>query len=100
MNTSARVEFREVGYLAGARFSARTRRFTPWGQVLVGAVKGTVNDVSETRFGVQPGGGLDLWITRRLGIRGGFDYRGISFEDEWEGDSRVHLGLVIGLGER
>jgi hypothetical protein len=97
---TARVEVRELGFMAGPRFSARTRRFTPWGQFLVGAARGTVNDFSETRFGLQPGGGLDLWISPRFGIRGGLDYRGIYFEEEWEGDSRVHLGLVIGLGER
>lgn len=100
LGMSRRIEYRELAFLAGPRVSVRTSRVTPWAQFLVGAARGTVEDVSETRFAMQPGGGLDFWLTQRVGIRGGVDYRAIYFEDEWEGDSHVHIGLVIGLGER
>ena len=63
-------------FLAGPRFSARqTQNVTPFGQILLGAVRGSGSVLGEgetaTDFALQPGGGVDFRLRPRFGIRVG-----------------------------
>jgi hypothetical protein len=84
-------------FMAGARASARIGRITEFGQVLVGAVRGSGSafglTVSNTGFGIQPGGGLDWPVDHRLAARLELDFRTISGTDE--GRDRAHQFRAI-----
>jgi outer membrane immunogenic protein len=60
-------------YLAGGRYSYRSRsRFTPYGQVLVGAAHSSTNNVQDngsTTIAFSSGAGLDFRIRPRLSWR-------------------------------
>lgn len=80
----------------GPRFVARGRRVSGFGQFLVGVE----NRFKENLFTVQGGGGVDVWLTRAIGIRGGVDGRGGWYDDETYGSWRLHAGAVLALGSR
>jgi hypothetical protein len=64
-------------FTAGPRVSHRFRRFTPYGEVLVGGAHGsgsyfptrTSSSSSASSFAVSTGGGLDFRITPRFSLR-------------------------------
>ena len=92
-------------FLGGPRFMARgTPNMTPFGQVLAGVVRGSFSAFGEgdsgTRFALQPGGGVDLWFMKNIGVRIGGDYRHIFGVDQDDNQFRFHAGLVVGGGER
>lgn len=94
-------------FMGGPRVSARLPgSVTPFGQVLVGGVRGTVSVLGEsdssTEFGLQLGGGVDFWVRPRLGLRIGADYRRVFIEEAEEGlnEFRFHAGIVLGVGTR
>ena len=78
-NTDVSLSFHS--FLGGARASARIGPLTEFVQLLAGAVNGRGSafgiDVSTTAFAVQPGGGIDYPLTRRLAARLELDYRWI-----------------------
>jgi len=106
-------------FLGGAQFTLRRNSaFVPWGQVLFGPARtgngATLTNFQEvitlhalpivmpstrTDFAFQPGGGIDIWFRRSVGVRVGADYRmrlGTAFVDR---DSfRLQLGLVLRTG--
>ncbi|MDH4065772.1 MAG: porin family protein, partial [Acidobacteriota bacterium] len=80
------VDFSVHSFMGGARFSARSAgNVTPFGQVLVGGVRGSVSALGEsestTEFGLQFGGGADFWLRPKFGIRVGGDYRRVFVEE-------------------
>ncbi|MDH4065296.1 MAG: porin family protein [Acidobacteriota bacterium] len=100
------VSFSVHSFMGGMRFSARPPgHITPFGQFLVGAVRGSVSALgvsgSTTEFGAQGGGGVDFWIRPKFGIRVGADYRRI-FPKEEKGldEFRFYAGVVVGAGQR
>lgn len=96
-------------FLVGPQFSKRTSTIvTPFFQVLLGRARasGSVygESLSSTQFAVQPGGGIDVAITPRLGVRVEGDYRVISENlktlagGERSKEVRLFLGVVFTPG--
>ena len=95
---------------AGARWSRRgAGRIVPFLQMLAGVTKVSAhadvvgNEISgsSTELMLQPGGGVNIMLTERLGLVGQADYRRV-FLDGSDGESgeselRVLLGVRIGL---
>jgi hypothetical protein len=100
--------------LAGPKFKFREdAKVVPWGHVLVGI---TLDDrsfltsianpsgsmlfpvpMTEVNFGLQPGGGVDFWLTRRFGLRFGADYRNLNFSSR--DYFRAQGGVVVRFGQ-
>jgi outer membrane protein with beta-barrel domain len=100
-------------FMGGPRFFYKEGRFVPFAQVLAGAAHirnkfvgdGSIGEFtnSDTRFAIQPGGGLTVFLAEHVGVRGAIDYRRvIFFEDGAEDISefRVAAGFVFGWGAR
>jgi opacity protein-like surface antigen len=88
-------------FMAGARFRVLSnRRVTPFAQLLAGGVRSTISALgqsrTETRFALQPGGGVDLWFTRNAGGRVGADYRRLFGNVDDPNGIRFHVGIVLG----
>ena len=95
------VEASFHSFMSGARFRVPSnRRVTPFGQLLVGTVRldGSAmgRESVETRFALQPGGGVDLWFTRTIGGRVGADYRRLFGNVDDPNGIRFHAGIVVG----
>ena len=87
-------------YLAGPRFTKRTRRVSLFAHFLVGASAGqtSVSGFSDKGLSLGGGGGFDINVSRRIAIRPlQLDYIG-SFVDILEDNIRFGSGVVIKLG--
>ena len=102
-------------FMGGVRVSARkSRRVTPFGQLLVGGVTAsaevegrvtlggeTIFETSEressTNFGLQAGGGVTIWLGEKIGVRGAADYVTVFAEEEGVNAFRVAGGVVFGF---
>jgi opacity protein-like surface antigen len=94
-------------FMGGPRFFGKVGRVVPFGQFLVGAARmrlktqfpaelgiDTVED-STTQFAMQPGGGVTVYLTERVGVRLAADYRTIiDFSDD--GNEYTHEVRMIG----
>jgi hypothetical protein len=91
---SARTSVYEL--LAGPRFAKRTARATLFGHALVGTVVGrsSLRGFEDSGFTVGGGGGVDVQVTSRFGLRGQFDLLG-SFADIVEDNARFGVGVVV-----
>jgi opacity protein-like surface antigen len=90
-------------FMGGPRFTARAvRPVTPFAQVLFGSARArsTVLDVGDTvtDFAYQPGGGVDVTLTRNVAIRLEGDYRIIRADGSNSKESRFVSAAVIGFG--
>jgi hypothetical protein len=88
-------------FMSGARFPLTSNpHVRPFGQLLAGAVRLAGSAVGqsavETRFALQPGGGVDLWFTRNVGGRVGADYRRLFGNVDDPNGIRFHAGIVVG----
>ena len=100
--------------LAGPKFKFRDdAKLVPWAHVLVGI---TIDDLTfplsiadpsgqlslfpvrttDVNFGLQSGGGIDYWLTRRFGVRVGADYRNLNFSSR--DNFRLQSGIVVRFG--
>lgn len=97
-------------FLGGPRFFHKGGRLAPFGQVLVGAARTRMNTTysgtfvsgpvvtTETDFAIQPGGGLTVYLTDRVGIRAEGDYRSlIHFVAGEENVYKNHFRFVTGV---
>jgi hypothetical protein len=93
-----------LSFMAGGRASARIGRFTEFGQLLAGAVRGRGSEfgltVSNTSFALQPGAGLDWPFGRHFASRFELDFRTINASGD--GRDRAHqiraiAALVYGV---
>jgi hypothetical protein len=86
------VRLSVLSFMAGARASARIGPFIEFGQVLVGAVRGSGSEfgltVSNTAVALQPGGGLDWPFGRHFASRLELDFRTINASGD--GRDRAH----------
>ncbi len=102
----AAVTSRTHWFLAGPRFAARTTRLVPFAQMLFGAVRisskvdvlGLVVNTSQTELALQPGAGVDVMLTDRVGVRLQGDYRRILAGTGGASDFRFAVGAVFGVG--
>jgi len=99
--------------LAGPQFKLRNdAKLVPWGHALVGITLDNVARslfvatpsggssfvpirVTNVRFGFQPGGGIDYWLSPRFGIRLGADYRRAVGNFNDRDFFRLQSGIVV-----
>src|SRR4029453_1173097 len=98
------VNLRVHSFLGGLRFMNRTEKAVPFAQFLVGAVHqqasilGDSHSVSSTGLAFQPGGGVDIMMSEKIGIRLQGDYR-ITRSDGYKSSQfRFAAGAVFGFG--
>jgi opacity protein-like surface antigen len=106
-------------FLGGPRFFYQAGRVVPFAQVLAGAAHARAKvkmdfpdelggfqqySLSETDFAIQPGGGVTIYLSDRVGVRLAADYRAlVDFSDEeWDVASELRgmAGLTFGWGAR
>ncbi len=88
-------------------------RIVPFAEVLAGAAHlrwstdPATPDITDTdtKFALQPGGGVTVLLTENVSVRAAVDYRRIVFteDDEFEEDNsqvRAIAGVVFGWGAR
>jgi opacity protein-like surface antigen len=97
-------------FLGGVRVNSRgNSTIVPYGQVLAGAINGSVDvtttstipgvpsvsdETSATEFALELGGGVNFGLTPAVGIRVGGDYIRL-FADEGANLFRFHIGVVF-----
>ncbi len=100
-------------FMAGPRVMSQQGLVTVFGQVLFGGVhlstemsgSGAGVTVSgsetETDFAIQPGGGVDVKVSGKVGVRVGVNYRAIRPKDsgEWGKVVQVVAGVVCHVGK-
>jgi hypothetical protein len=98
------VDYDVLGVHAGPRYTLRRDGFVvPYVQALAGWTRTGVElagiRVVDDAFSIQPGVGLQLRLSRKVGLGLGADYR-LVLEDETRNEFRFHAGLVLGVGRR
>jgi hypothetical protein len=98
--SNAGVETQSLyGFFGGIRVDVwRVGPAHIFAQALVGLEDFREPGFSEHGLAVQPGGGVDLNLTRRLAIRVEGDFRAAREEGVTFKESRVSAGVVMGLG--
>lgn len=82
-------------YGGGIRFSSTVNpKVTPFGQVIAGGLTSSSGGESDTDFALTVGGGVNIPVNDRWGVRGEADYRRV-FAKEEEG-GRVNILRVVG----
>ena len=94
-----------LGVHAGLRYTHRRGGFAvPYAQALAGWTRTGVDLAGrrevEDAFSVQPGVGLNLRLSRSVGLGLGADYRLVLGEEESRNELRLHAGLVLAIGDR
>jgi opacity protein-like surface antigen len=98
-------------FLGGPRFFTKMGRVVPFAQILTGVahlraqvrltpgIPGVVDTVedSTTDFALQPGGGLTILLTDRVGVRLAGDYRSIINFAEEENDYTNEFRMIAGF---
>lgn len=88
-------------YLIGPRFVRRSPAIDVFAHGLVGQAAGDAGDdfagFSDTEIAFGGGGGVDVRVAPRIAVRAQFDLLG-SFADIVEGNSRLAIGAVFGIG--
>ena len=105
-------------FLGGARFFKKVGRVVPFAQILTGVAHMRVKSVfswpgpdvgntieeDATDFALQPGGGVTVYLTERVGARVAVDYRSIiDFADdgnEYTNELRTIAGFTLQWGGR
>ena len=103
-------------FMGGPRFYFQRGRIVPFAQVFVGSAHlrwkatapfgGLDTTISDTKFAVQPGGGVTVLLAQHVSLRGAVDYRRIvftaddEFDEEDDSQVRVTAGVVFGWGAR
>jgi hypothetical protein len=87
------------GFLGGLRGNLwRLGRLHLFAEGLVGAERFSEPGFSEWGLALQPGVGVDLALTSRMGVRVEGDYRAVREEGVTFREGRALVGLVLGLG--
>lgn len=99
VTSTVTVDFKVHTFMGGVRVSARPNRtVAPFAQFLVGGVNGSADvsgsvtgggqtffssssSDSSTDLGIQAGGGVNIWLSEKFGVRVGADYLRV-FGDE------------------
>jgi len=113
VTASAAADLSVHQFMAGVRVNARPNpTVTPFGQVLVGGVRGSAevstsvtgggqvfiaesDALSSTNLGLQIGGGIDLRISDRFGLRAGGDFLRIFEAGAGVNGFRFAVGVVF-----
>jgi opacity protein-like surface antigen len=96
---SINVTGHEQEYLVGPRLSVPVGKFTPFGELMVGAAHihtgGTLPTPSNTSFAYAVGGGLDYRLLGPLAARVEGDYLRTDFFSSTQNNFRLALGAVF-----
>jgi hypothetical protein len=100
------VDVSEHAFLGGVKIQGDSPKTRPFFQTLFGMSRysggSSVGDydvsVSSTGFAIQPGGGVDVFFSKRIGLRIQGDYRFVSGDEGSSNEFRVAVGVVIGFG--
>ena len=94
-----------LSYLVGPRVSRRVDNIGYFGQVLFGGVRSeasvsllnvpVLEGGESNDFAIQPGAGVDFFLTPNTGIRAGVDYRRVFYEGDGSNQFRFHVGVVF-----
>ena len=95
-------KLRVYTYMAGPRFTRSAHSgINPFAQVLLGSARASTSVLgvrdTVTDFSYQPGGGIDLNMARRFGVRFEGDYRIIRASGHNSKEPRVVAAAVIGF---
>jgi opacity protein-like surface antigen len=89
----------EQEYLVGPRLSVPVGKFTPFGEVMVGAAHihtgGTLPSPSNTSFAYALGGGLDYRVFHPIAVRLEGDYLRTKFFSAAQNNLRLSAGVVF-----
>ena len=89
----------EQEYLVGPRLSVPVGKFTPFGELMVGAAHihtgGTLPSPSNTSFAYALGGGLDYRVFRPIALRVEGDYLRTKFFNSRQNNFRLSVGAVF-----
>jgi hypothetical protein len=89
------LDFRRTAATGGLALSAPiVWRFRAFGQALAGLEA----CCGETYLVLEPSGGLDYWLARRLAVRAQVGLRAARFSSEWTGGLRLAAGARLALG--
>jgi opacity protein-like surface antigen len=102
---------RAHSFLFGPRLSLRRKRMNAFAYALIGGVRfrgevsapsvGFLESASDTGLNMALGGGLDVRLTRRVGLRAfQLDYMRPTFFGETHHRGRLAFGLVLSLGRK
>ena len=88
--------------MAGPRLSGwQSGRLAPFAHILVGGARNMASVFGEssstTMLALQPGGGVDVRLTDRIGVRIGGDYRRIPSSGA---EFRVVIGAIFPVGKK
>jgi hypothetical protein len=101
-------------YMGGVRVGPRHTTVSPYAEFLVGGVTGSVevsssvtsggqtifsdsSSESSTQFAMQFGGGITIWLSKRVGVRGAVGYLRVMADDEDSNVLRVAGGVTFGF---
>ena len=97
--TTVNVTGHEQEYLVGPRLGVPVGKFTPFGEVMVGAAHihtgGTLPSPSNTSFAYALGGGLDYRLFGPVGARVEGDYLRTKFFSSTQRNLRLSAGVVF-----
>ena len=110
INRTVDVTSKVHAFMGGVRLNARiTPRIVLVHPVLVGGAHASVNteavgvtlSPSETKLALQPGLGINLMVTDKIGIRVAADYRRVFLGEDRGGENefRFTIGLVLAFGK-
>jgi hypothetical protein len=85
---------RVTAILGGPRFALTAGRLAAFGQMLIGMERFTEPGLTESGLAIQPGGGVDFWITPAIGARAQTDYRWAHEGGDTYKEWRVSIGAV------
>jgi opacity protein-like surface antigen len=103
--TSVDLHLSVHSFLAGPKFSGSAHStVTPFFQVLLGSARARLAALGESEsgsaFAVQPGGGVDISLSKAVAVRLQGDYRLLRDSGENFSEFRVAAGVVFGFGRR
>jgi hypothetical protein len=87
-------------YMGGLRVSSGSRAaIRPYAEFLAGAATGSCCGVgSETKFAIEPGGGVDFALATRTAVRLGVGFPMILADEDTTNLFRLQIGVVFRVG--
>jgi opacity protein-like surface antigen len=104
----AGADLKQLSVLAGPRMAWHFGRWSPFAQLLLGAVRGSTRvelpdatlSESNTHFGTTLGGGIDYRLTRRWAARAQVELLFLRADGAWDTDPRLALGVVYRFAQK
>lgn len=81
----------------GVRWSGAGDRVTPFAQLLAGIQISSGDTDSDTAFMLQPGAGIHMPLSDRVGISAQVDYRPVFYEEEVANEFRFVIGARFSI---